>query len=631
MDQTFHAIIEVANRATAPLRKIEGDFYGLIAPITAVGVAVSALAAETGITALGAQASVAMEKVSGLGRELGALIGPLAVIGGLASAEGLLEVNKKAAEFGENLVHASEKTGVDIPVLARMHFMAKMEDVDPAIFDKGIARLNAGLFKAMHGKNKDLDAMLSRFEGPHWKKAINSVEDGFGMIADAYNKAKTPFEKAGIVATAFGQRMGAGMVPMLIKGKDALRDAGDEFERFYGKWTPERAQQAKEAGENWKRLSAAGEGLSLTIGSAITPAMMDMLVPLREWVVRNRELIGQRANAYVKQVGDTLKSIDWKGIGEGIGFVWRGFKGVADVLGAKGMVIAGAALIFGPIAKSAIEAAFELGKLAVMTGTVALRVGALVGLQVAGFFGDLVTGLRLAIPAMAALDLAMDANPIGVVVVALTALGAVAYEIYDHWAPIASFFSGIWEKIKSAWAPVKQWFSDLWGGILTELQIVWNQIKPILDAISNFWHRMDARHGDRRTSAEKDHDARNSGARAAAAAASRATFNKGLGQALAVMGAVAVNLGPVRDIGGIIGGIEHVHDIGKSARQDREQFERGFLTPRGPSGSLPGYKVASGSVDVNVNLSGVPRGAQTSAQARGNGLNLKVGKSFSQD
>jgi hypothetical protein len=621
LDQTFRAIIEVVNRASAPIHKINADIYSMIAPITAVGAAVAAVAEETGIVALGEQATVAVEKVGALGRELGALLGPLALIGGIASAEGLLEINKKAAEFGEALVHSSEKTGVDIPVLARLHYAAKLEDVDPAVFDKGIERLNANLFKAMRGKNKDMDAMLTKFEGAGWRKHIHNVEDALGAVADAYQKAQSPFMKAGVVATAFGQRMGAGMIPVLLKTKTELRELGDEFERFYGKWTPERAKEAQETADNWKRLSGAGEGLALTIGSAITPAMMDMLVPLREWIVQNREMIGQKANAYVKQVGDGLKAVDWKGIGEVIRFVWSGFKGLADIIGAKGLLIAGAALIFGPIVKSAIEAAVALGRLAFQFGVAAVRMGILAATGVAGFFADLVTGIRLAIPAMAALDLAMDANPIGVVILAVGALAAVVYEIYEHWAPIARFFQGIWEKIKAVWQPVKLWFSDLWGGILHEIDAIWSRIKPVLDAISAFWHRMDSRRGDRRTSAEKDHDARMSGARAAAAAANRAAFNKALGGAFAYVGAIALQLPVISDAAALGKSLQQLHDVG---RDDRLARERLMTRPGATALAGPG-----GQVDLNVNLTGLPRGATTSTDVRGRGLNLKVGKSFS--
>jgi hypothetical protein len=389
---------------------------------------------------------------------------------------------------------------------------------------------------------------------------------------------------------------------------------GDEFERFNGRWTPERAEQAKEAADNWKRLTLAGQGLGTMIGGSVTPAIMELVIPLREWIANNKELVAQNVQNTIREIGNSFKETDWKGVAAGIGMVWKGFKGVAELLGAKGTVLVAAALIFGPIAVSALSAAKALAVLAVQIGLVTLRLGFLLGLQVFKFFADLVTGIRLAIPALAALDIALSANPVGAVVLAIGALAAAAYLVYDHWKPIAAFFSGVWEKIKAVWQPAKQWFSDLWGGVLRELTVLWNAVKPIIDKISAFWNRSDSR---RRSSAENDSDARHSGARAASAVANRAGFNRALAGAMAYGSAVLAQM-PV------ISGLQHLHDVGQ---HDRLARERQSLSGSG-FGRGGGPQAANGKVDVNVNLSGLPRGSQANAAASGSGLNLKVGKSF---
>lgn len=490
-EETFHAIIEVINRATAPLRTIEADIYGLMAPITAVNVGIAHLAEETGFVALGEHAAVAMEKVSDLGREIGALLGPVALIGGALSAEGLLEFSKKASEYGEALGHSSEKTGIDIPIIARLHYVAQLEDVDEGAFDKAVGHLNGELFKAMQGKNKDLDAMLTAAEGPMWKKRVKSAEDGLGLIADAYQKARGPLVKARVLAEAFGDRMGQNMVPILLKSRQELKEMGDEFERLYGKWTPERVAQAKEAADNWKKLTAAGEGLALFIGSAITPAIQDLIVPLREWIVTNRSLISQHVDEAVRSIGETLRNVDWHGIGSAIGTVGSALKAVGDVLGAQGVVFAGAALIFGPIITSAVETAVALGKLGIATLGVAARLGILAATQVYAVFADLVTGIKLAIPVIDALDLALDANPIGAAILAATALAGVGYVIYEYWKPISGFFSGLWDGIADAATAVAQVVGNVWDGVAGVVGDTWQAIKaaaaPVVEWLGDVW------------------------------------------------------------------------------------------------------------------------------------------------
>ena len=41
-------------------------------------------------------------------------------------------------------------------------------------------------------------------------------------------------------------------------------------------------------------------------------------------------------------------------------------------------------------------------------------------------------------------DLAMSANPLGAAIVAAVALGGAAYEVYEHWGAIKSFFKDLW-------------------------------------------------------------------------------------------------------------------------------------------------------------------------------------------
>lgn len=572
MDQTFHAIIEVVNRASAPIHKIEADIYGLLAPITAVGAALSALAEETGLIALGESASVAIEKVAVLGREIAALAGPLAIIGGIVSAEGILEASKKSAEFGAKLLEQHERTGVEVPVLARLHYVAQQSDLDPEMFDKAIERLNTNLFKARGGKNKDLDAMLTHFDGKNWRKNIHTAEDALGVISNAMRKTDSAIIRQGIVTTSFGAKIGANLTPMLLRGRDAIKSLGDEFERFNGVWTEERASRAKAAEMDWKRLTAAGQGLAMTVGSAITPSLMRLIEPMTDWIAKNRELIAQRVDRAVKQIGDMLNNVDWRGIGEAVKSIWTAFKGLADLLGAKGMVFLGAGLLFGTIIKSAIEAAFAVGRVAFQFGLVAMRLGAMAAFQILGFFADLVTGINLALPVLGALDLALAANPIGAAVLALAALAGLGLLIYKNWEPIS------------------KWFSELWSGIKTELQAAWDFIKPLVDKIAHALDRLTGGGGGTHITAAQAMGVPSGLPQAKANGVWASGFGRRFFEALPG-----------------VGDIMALHDAGAKVN--------GRNAP------------SKGSVDVNVKFDNLPRGATANARTSGNGLNLNVGKS----
>ncbi|MDH5525146.1 MAG: phage tail tape measure protein, partial [Desulfobulbaceae bacterium] len=60
--------------------------------------------------------------------------------------------------------------------------------------------------------------------------------------------------------------------------------------------------------------------------------------------------------------------------------------------------------------------------------------------------------------AQSALNIAMVANPIGLVVAGAAALGAAALVVYQNWQPISAFFGGVWAGVKDGLTPVFEAF-----------------------------------------------------------------------------------------------------------------------------------------------------------------------------
>ncbi len=54
-------------------------------------------------------------------------------------------------------------------------------------------------------------------------------------------------------------------------------------------------------------------------------------------------------------------------------------------------------------------------------------------------------------------NLAIGANPIVIATAAVVGLGVAAYELYEHWNGVASFFSGLWDRIKSIFRAFDRW------------------------------------------------------------------------------------------------------------------------------------------------------------------------------
>jgi hypothetical protein len=463
---TFEIIITALDKATANLNRIHANIEGFVSPIGNVGSALENLGQASGLAQLGEKVEGLGAKFMGLGQAAGALAGPLSLALGGLSIAGIIGVAKHAADYGAELYVASEKTGVAVEQLARLHYVADENGASTQELDKGLAHLNKTIGDVATGHNKQaLDTFRHLGIDIHDSTGhLRTAASVWGDLAEAIQKNENATVRERIVTDAFGARMGANLIPMLELGRDRTDELGDEFDQLHGKMTQQMAKDAKEASDNWKRVSAALEGVGNAIGNALLP----MITPALDWVEKfasaNRDLAASLAIA-------------------GAGFL-------------------GAALLIGPLTSGFVAIVGIAGSL---TGIFATAI-----IGVVGFLGDLVVALNLGFGAFAAFDLALDANPIGLIVIAVAALAAAAYELYEHWEPVEDFFVGLWDDVKGAfkwaydnilplipggqmvhdifsnWDHVAPYFDRIWKEIVAIFEKAYDKIAPIITALKWF-------------------------------------------------------------------------------------------------------------------------------------------------
>jgi TP901 family phage tail tape measure protein len=109
-------------------------------------------------------------------------------------------------------------------------------------------------------------------------------------------------------------------------------------------------------------------------------------------------------------------------------------------------------------------------------------------LVLAGTFGVLSVALKAAESAFALFDIVANLNPIGLVVIAVAALAAGAFELWEHWSAVTKFFDGIGNKLISDFSP----FAAYWPGFVSALSTVWlgfvSEIEQIAAPITAVLH-----------------------------------------------------------------------------------------------------------------------------------------------
>lgn len=115
---------------------------------------------------------------------------------------------------------------------------------------------------------------------------------------------------------------------------------------------------------------------------------------------------------------------------------------------------------------------------------------ALMGLQVVQ---------KLVTAAQWLMNAAMSANPIGLVIIAITALVAAFVILWNKSEGFREFWIGLWEKIKAAaaavaewftqaWTDVMNWFKGAWETISTVATTAWETIKAVWAAVSSWFN-----------------------------------------------------------------------------------------------------------------------------------------------
>ena len=122
---------------------------------------------------------------------------------------------------------------------------------------------------------------------------------------------------------------------------------------------------------------------------------------------------------------------------------------------------------------------FALGGLVKLGGGLKLVAGALqfmagrALLAAAPGLGALAAGARVAaiafttkaIPAVLSFGAALFANPIGLVIGGVAALGVAGVALYRNWDRVADFFVGIWDRIKGAFGSGVEWITAKLDGL----------------------------------------------------------------------------------------------------------------------------------------------------------------------
>lgn len=227
---------------------------------------------------------------------------------GLATAVGgaMLAIVKTTADSASEASRASQKVGLTADQYQRLAAAAKMSKLESEELQMGLIRLNRTAYNAatQGGQTAQTFAQLGiPIRDANGK--LRSTNDILLDVSDKFHNMPNGMRKTALAMELMG-RGGATMIPFLNKGREKIKELGDEAKKLGLVLSDDTIAQGKEFNRNMKLITETIIGLKNQIGTALLPVAIQWITALREWLVQNQQLIKSRIEFVLKLVANNL-------------------------------------------------------------------------------------------------------------------------------------------------------------------------------------------------------------------------------------------------------------------------------------------------------------------------------------
>lgn len=382
----------------------------------------------------------------------------LLYLGGAATAAftGLLGIAKSTAEAGDEALKTSQKIGVSVESFQRLAYAGKLADIS----SEGLATSLKFLSKNMVSAVKDGGETAKAFKsiGIDPKKYLNDTEGLLLAVADRISKMPDGARKTALSLELMG-KSGSEMIPFLNAGGNAIRELGDQAQRYGLVIGKEAAQRSEVFNDRITEFTEALKGLRNTVGSRLIPVLDEQIKRILDWYGANQELVKSKVNDWVNKL----------------------YRGLVQLYGVGVKVINFASSFIdklGGLENAAKLAAWAIGLIyasKVLTGFYSLASG----------IASIITGLK-GVQAGAMLAYAkIFAIPALVLAVGLAIGTAIGY-VFNRWEKFKqAFVNAAYETVGVYWDVFSALFEFLKNGFMETAAIAFDLLNPMkfLDAI----------------------------------------------------------------------------------------------------------------------------------------------------
>lgn len=173
-----------------------------------------------------------------------------------------------AADYGEQLVETSQKTGMAVEELGALKYAAEQSGVGFDQMRLGLSRMQRAAFDAAHGMKEQADTFA--LLGVSVQDASGGMRSGteiFRDIAESIAAMDDPTAQAALAMRVFG-RSGAELLPLLKSGGAGIDELMQRAEKLGLVMSDQAARDAEEFGDAIDDLKLSAKGVAIAIGEA---------------------------------------------------------------------------------------------------------------------------------------------------------------------------------------------------------------------------------------------------------------------------------------------------------------------------------------------------------------------------
>jgi hypothetical protein len=212
-----------------------------------------------------------------------ASVGAIIAAGAVAAGAALISAGEKAAKYAMEIEHGSRLTGLSAEQMSRVRYEAQISGLAYEGLVKGLAKFEVATVHAAGGNTGLLDTFhrlgISDKEVQEGQKNLLPL---LYKVADAFHNTADGALKAAAARDLFALRgVNTELLIFLSRGSEWMKAMGDEAERLGFVFTEKDVKAAYSFTQQMRLLHSELEGIALSVGKSVVPALMHFAVALQ--------------------------------------------------------------------------------------------------------------------------------------------------------------------------------------------------------------------------------------------------------------------------------------------------------------------------------------------------------------